>query len=227
MVSRSVALYEVPKTWERASVLEDSFPGIATLLSNSVEHKYHNELARKTLLNLRPINGEIAGSNIPLLIHLQELDWFKGRIATRSDLETAKELGLDLSGNYVDFGIALKGENVSFAPNKTSAINLVSQLKQRGIKLGNGRLIPISALTQREDANSGYGLTLSLKDDISVDSIRELDEFKWDYTTQEGIARAYLGRFGSWCSGNSILASSDGDGRIVIVRPDVVEPAKF
>lgn len=228
MISRSVALYDIPKTWERASVLEDSFPGIASLFSNSVEHKYTNEIVRKNLLNIHSVNGEIVGSNIFMLIHLQEINWFNGRIATRSDLEDVKKRSPNfLSGNYVDFGIVLAGENVLYSYNKTSAINLVSQLKHRGIEIGNGRFIPVSALTQREDANSGYGLTLGLRDDVSSDVIQEWGEFKWDYTVMDGVVRAYLDRNGCWDSTCSSLVSSSDLGRIVIVRPDVVEPAKF
>lgn len=217
MVNRDVALYEVPKMLERARVLDDS---VLSAYNESVTSKYDLK-AQETLKKFSSANGELAGSNIPMLIHLQEYGLLGGaRLATRSDIEKALSFGLDLFGNYVDFGVALRGENVSYAPNRTSATNLVSQLKQRGIKLGNGKLIPLSVLTQREDASSGYGLTLCLKDDVSMDSIQELADFKWDYTTKEGIARAYLSVGGYWFSNFGGLANSDDFGRVVVVSAE-------
>ncbi|MEI7718326.1 MAG: hypothetical protein WCI72_00540 [archaeon] len=219
MISRSVALYEVPKTWERATVLDDSSWSI---YSDSVKSKYTNKTAIQNLLEFDSVSGELAGSNIPMLVHLQEHCYLgDARLATRSDLEDVKKFSPDLlSGNQIDFGVALRGENVSYAPNKTSATNLVSQLKQRGIELGSGKLIPLSALTQREDANSGYGLTLSLKDDISADSIKDLADFKWDYITNDGFARAFLNWDFGWSSYDDNLASSIDRGRVVVVGPE-------
>ncbi len=183
--------------------------------NESVNSTYSNGTARQNLLKFGSSRGELTGSNIPMLIHLQESGLLSGaRIANRADLEKALQLGLNLSGNYVDFGIALRGENVSYDSNRTSATNLVSQLMQRGISLGKGRLIPISALTMKEDANSEYGITLGLKDEASEEVMPHLAELKWNYETNEGIARAYLNRNGDWNSNNDNLANSNDNGRI-------------
>ena len=217
-MAREVALYEIPKNIERARVLDDS---LLQAYQDSVNSKYNSEKARQTLLKFGSSNGELTGSNPFMLVHLQESGLLgDSRLATRQDLETAVKFGLNLSGNYVDFGVALRGDKVSYSPNEASVRNLTSQFKQKQMKLGKGKLIPFSALTQKENSDSNYGLALSLKDDFSVDSIQDLSQSKWDYTTSEGLASAYLGSDGSWNSGNVGLGYSGSDGRVVSVSAE-------
>ncbi len=214
MATREVRIYDTTELRERAKVLDDS---VLSAYDWSVNSKYNSEIARQTLSKFGSANGELIGSNIPL-IHLQESGLLgNSRLVTRQNLEEALKYRLNLSGNYVHFGVALRGDNVSYAPNKTSAKNLVAQLKQRCIKLGRGVLIPLSALTQKEDSNSGYGLTLHLNDRASSEIIQNFEDFTWNWTTSEGIARAFLSRFGVWCSNFGDMTSSNDGGRVVVV----------
>ena len=198
-----------------ARVLDDSS---LQAYQDSVNYKYNSERAIQTLLKFRSNQGELTGSNPFMLVHLQESGLLgNSRLATRQDLEDAVKFHLNLSGNYVDFGVALRGDKVSYSPNEASVRNLVSQFKQRGINLGKGKLIPFSALTQKESSDSNYGLALSLREDVSVDSIQDLSQHKWDYTTSEGLARAFLSIVGSWYSSDDFLGNSSSNGRVVSV----------
>ncbi|PIN79402.1 hypothetical protein COV16_04395, partial [Candidatus Woesearchaeota archaeon CG10_big_fil_rev_8_21_14_0_10_34_8] len=154
-MAREVALYEIPKTPETARVLDDS---ILKGYNDSVKSAYNSDKAREVLSKFEKAEGELAGSNSFMLVHLQNSGLVTGRIAIRQDLEKALRSGLNLSGNYVDFGLALRTAGDSYSPNDLLAKILAGQLDRRGIKLGKGKFIPVSALRLREDSDSEYGL---------------------------------------------------------------------
>jgi hypothetical protein len=184
----------------------------------SVMSTYNSKKARQNLLKFGHQGDKVIGSNVYMLFHLQESGLLgKSRLATREDLEKAVQFGRDLSQNYVDVGISLMSEGDYNGHNKISLNNLVSQLRRRGISINGGKLIPFSALTQKEDPNSDYGLTLFLKDDIKKSSIRDLAKFKWNYKTSRGAVRAYLGMFGCWFSGSECWDSSGKSGRVIVI----------
>jgi signal peptidase I len=219
-MAREVALYEIPKKLERARVLDDS---LLQAYEDSVKSKYNSEKVRQTLLNFGSSDGELTGSNIPMLIHLQESGLLgDSRLATRQDLETAVKFNPDfLQGyHYTDFGVALRGDKVGYSPNEVSTISLVAQFKHRGIDLGKGKLIPLSALTQKESSDSYYGLALSLRENVSVDSIEDLSKHKWNETTNDGLAKAGVGNYGRWYSNGCGLGGSNSCGRVVIISKE-------
>ncbi|MEK6855072.1 MAG: hypothetical protein AABX73_02515 [Nanoarchaeota archaeon] len=142
------------------------------------------------------------------------------RLATRDDLEKAitfDEEGTFLSGNYVEFGIALLTAGDSHIPNNELAKKLAEQLDARDIALEDGVLIPISALTNKDDENESYGLTLELNDNATKETIRYLREFKWHKTRNEGLACAEInGRL--WSYNNKYIADSNENGRVVVIN---------
>lgn len=210
-MAREVALYEIPKTLEVAKVLDDS---VLERYNTSVKSAYNSDRARKVLSKFGRENGELTGSNIFMLVHLQNSGLLNERIATRRDLETALRLSPDIfRGNYINFGLALMTEGDSYRCNDLLAKTLAKQLKNRGINLG--KLIPISALRNEESPDSAYGLVFKLKDDVT--ELEDLSDSKWECQREQGIARACLGWVGYWDFKDIDLADSGGYGRVVIV----------
>ena len=215
-MAREAALYEIPKVLEKARVLDDS---VLARYKESVKSAYNSDKAREVLSKFGAQNGELTNSNSFMLVALQNSGLLDGaRIATRQDLETALKFGLDISGNYIDFGLSLRTPRDSYKPNDLLAETLGKELKQRRIKLGNGKLIPISALRLRENSDSEYGLVFDLSED--AEGLENLFQFKWDYMREQGLARAGLGGDGGWYSYYEGLAGSGDGGRVVVVSDD-------
>ena len=214
-MAREAALYEIPKVLEKARVLDDS---VLARYKESVKSAYNSDKAREVLSKFGAQNGELTNSNSFMLVALQNSGLLDGaRIATRQDLETALKFGLDISGNYIDFGLSLRTPRDSYKPNDLLAETLGKELKQRRIKLGNEKLIPISALRLRENSDSEYGLVFDLSED--AEGLENLFQFKWDYMREQGLAGAYLD-WGGWGSDSGGLAGSGGDGRVVVVSDE-------
>jgi len=201
-MTRKVTLYEMPKTLEVARVLDDS---VLNAYNDSVKLAYNSDKARGVLSRFKKAGGELTGSSPFMDVHLQNSGLILGRIATRQDLETALRKGLNLSGNYVDFGLALMTEGDSYHPNDLLARILAKQLKDRGVKLGKGKFIPFSALRLQERADSEYGLVFYLTENAEVE---DLSKQKWDYTRDNGLAGAFLSGDGRWDSGCDVFAGS-------------------
>ena len=212
-MAREAALYEIPKVLEKARVLDDS---VLARYNESVKSAYNSDKAREVLSKFGKQGGELTDSNPFMLVALQNSGLLDGaRIATRQDLETASRISPHIfSGNYIDFGLSLRTPRDSYRPNDLLAETLGKELKQRRIKLGKGKLIPISALRLREDADSSYGLLFDLKDGAEVE---DLSKQRWNYVKEEGLVGAYLVRGGDWYSNDRYLDSSSGNGRVVIV----------
>ncbi len=141
------------------------------------------------------------------------------RIARREDLEYALSQDNDfLRENYTDFGLALRTAGDSYEPNDLLAKRLANQLEKRDIALKTGKLIPLDALSLIDEENSEYGVVIDLKEE-SESSIRDLNDFKWDYAREEGLSHAdfYWVRGWLWDSDGGRLAGSDGGGRVVVV----------
>ena len=215
-MAREAALYEIPKVLEKARVLDDSK---LNEYNDSVKSAYNSDKAREVLSKFGAQNGELTNSNPFMLVALQNSGLLDGaRIATRQDLETASRISPHIfSGNYIDFGLSLRTPRDSYRPNDLLAETLGKELKQRRIKLGNGKLIPISALRLRENSDSEYGLVFDLSED--AEGLENLFQFKWDYMREQGLAGAYLD-WGGWGSDSGGLAGSGGDGRVVVVSDE-------
>ena len=216
-MTRQVKLYEIPKVLETAGILDDS---VLDAYNDSI--KGFNEKARTTLGKFGKADGELTGSCPFMLVHLANSGLLPAgsRLAIRPDLEKAVSFDSDfLAGRYTDFGLALRTAGDSHAPNDLLAKRLAKQLEQRNIELGKGKLIYFDALTQTQDNDSAYGLVFDLKDNAK-DLIRDIADFKWDYTRQEGLACAYLydGRY--WYSDYEHLGVSNSDGRVVPISAE-------
>ncbi|MEK6843853.1 MAG: hypothetical protein AABX83_00330 [Nanoarchaeota archaeon] len=192
--------------------------GILRILDDSILEAYnesiqgYNEKARDSLGKFSKSDGELTGSSPLMLIQLANSGLLPEgtRLAKREDLENAISQDSDfLRGHYTDFGLALKTAGDSYAPNDLLAKRLAEQFKQRNIKLGEGKLIYFDSLYLIEDENSAYGLIPSLKDGAES-SILDLDDFRWNYTRDEGLACADLVRDRYWDSNFEHVADSGG-----------------
>ncbi len=202
--------------------------GIVRILDDSVLDAYnesikgYNEKARESLGKFSGNNGELAGSSPLMIIQLVNAGLLPQgtRLATRDDLKNAilQDAGF-LRGNYTDFGLVLRTAGDSYQNNDLLAKRLANQLKKRDIALGKGKLIPLDVLSLAEDSNSAYGVIIDLKEEAEK-SIKDLADFKWNYTIDEGLACASLYRSRSWDSGSEHLAVSDGLGRVVVVSAE-------
>ncbi len=214
---KQVPLYKIPERREVARVLDDS---VLSAYNDSIQ--LYNERARQNLSKFGSANGQLTGSSPLMLLQLANSGLFptEARLATRKDLETAISFdGSFLRGNYVDFGLSLRTAGDSYEPNDLLAKRLAEQLKQKGIELGSGKLIPIKALRLKEEPNSGYGLVFDLNELATKETIADLDAFKWDYK-REGLSCAYLYRGRGWSSYDRSLADSSGSGRVVLVSAE-------
>ena len=218
-MANQVQLYQIPEKLEVARVLDDS---ILPAYTESIQG--FNERARQTLGNFESIDNQLAGSNPFMLVHL--LNLVPGeRLAERPDLE--KAVAYDpkfVAGNWIDFGIALKTPGDSYTKNDLLAGTLAEQLKQRGISLGSGKLIPFKVLRNRQHDESAYGLVLDLNETAEAAHIRDLSEFRWNYTIGEGmVIRAYLDWGRDWNYGNGNLGGSGSGARVVVVSGEATE----
>src|SRR3989344_4992218 len=99
-MTRQVALYEIPKVLETASILDDS---VLEPYNDSI--KGFNEKARNTLGKFGKTDGELTGSGPFMLVHLANSGLLPAgsRLAIRPDLEKAVSFEPDfLAGRYVD-----------------------------------------------------------------------------------------------------------------------------
>jgi len=181
--------------------------------------------AREVLGKLEGSREQPTGSNPFMLVHLLNQGLVPGeRLAERPDLE--KAVAYDpkfVARNWVDFGIALKTPGDSYRKNDLLAGTLAEQLKQRGISLGSGKLIPFNVLRNRQHDESAYGLVLDLNETAEAANIRDLSEFRWNYTIGEGMVRAYLDGGRGWYYDNWVLDDSDSGARVVVVSGEATE----
>ena len=181
--------------------------------------------AREVLGKLEGSREQPTGSNPFMLVHLLNQGLVPGeRLAERPDLEQAVAYDPQfVAGNWVDFGIALKTPGDSYRKNDLLAGTLAEQLKQRGISLGSGKLIPFKVLRNRQHDESAYGLVLDLNETAEAANIRDLSEFRWNYTIGEGMVRAYLDGGRGWYYDNWVLDDSDSGARVVVVSGEATE----
>lgn len=217
-MAEQVALYKIPESREVARILDDSvLPAYNDLIK-----VYKSEKAKGTLSKFNSVDGALAGSSPFMLVQLANSGLLPSgaRLATRKDLETAISFDNSfLTGNFVDFGLALRTAGDSYEPNDLLAKRLTEQLKHRGINLDGGKLIPLAALDLLQDDDSAYGLIFGLKDGAEK-LVEDLDAYKWNYTGKEGLACADLGGGWGWGSSGVHLADSSGVGRVVVVSAE-------
>jgi len=218
-MAKEVNLYKIPEILEKAKILDDS---VLDAYNDSIQS--FNPKARETLGKFRKSNGDLTNSNPFMLIHLQNAGLLPqgARLAIQNNLE----MGISndntfLSGNYTDFGYVLRTDGDSYKPNDLLAKRLTTQLKNKGIKLGEGVLIPFLTLGNENNVDSEYGLIHNLNERATKETIRDVNEFKWNYTKKDGLVRAHLCRNWGWGSVNGDLAYSDDSGRVVIVSGGV------
>ena len=200
--------------------------GTARILDSSVLNaynqsikSYNSERARKSLEIFNRDNGDLTGSSPLGAIELVNSGLLPegAKLAMRGDLKnaTCKDASF-LRGHYTDFGLVLRTAGDSYKPNDLLAKRLALQLKQRGIKLSNGKLIPLDAVSLVENEESAYGLVVNFKEDVGA--IRDLSDFKWDCTRDEGLACALFDEGQFWDSNFECLATSGSIGRMVIIN---------
>ena len=214
-MSASVQLYKIPEKFEVARVLDDS---VLQAYNDSIQG--FNPRAKEVLGRFESANGQITGSNPFMLVHLLNQRLIPGeRLVERPDLEIAITNDPEfVKRNWIDFGIALKTPGDSYNPNDLPARILAKQLEQREIPLGSGKLVPFNLLTNKEDGNSAYGFVFALNEQFERGSvIRDLSDFKWNYTRNEGMARAFLDSYRDWVYDDRDLEVSNGNARVVVV----------
>ncbi len=203
------------KANESASVLDDS---VLEEYNESIER--FNPTLRGNLSKYSQSKGMLTGSSPLMQVHLLDTGLLPGdaRIIDRKELETAKSKSKKfLQGDYTNFGLALVTAGDSYTPNDLPAKVLAEELKQRGINLGKGKLIPLTAFTLQEDGNSQYGSVFKLNDKANKDDFLDLESFKWDYSRNEGLSCALLGRARGWDADFRALGDSVGIGRVAVV----------
>src|SRR3989344_184984 len=80
-----------------------------------------------------------------------------------------------------------------------------------------------NALRNRQHDESAYGLVLDLNETAEAAHIRDLSEFRWDYTIGEGMARAYLYGDRVWYYDDVGLDISGSSARVVVVSGEATE----
>lgn len=212
-MANQVLLYQIPKRLDVARVLDDSVLPVYTDSIQGLKPR-----AREVLGKFGSAEGQLTGSNPFMLVHLLNHGLIPGeRLSERPDLEKAIIYDPEfVKEKWVDFGIVLKTPGDSYKPNDLPARLLAEQLKQKGVSLDSGKLIPFNVLRNQEHDNSAYGLVFGLNDQFEADAVRDLSDFRWDYTRDQGMAGAYLYRNRGWCY-DRYLDVSYGFARVVVV----------
>ena len=203
------------KANESASILDDS---VLQRYTDSIQS--YNSKLKQVLGKYAQSNRILTNSSPFMQVHLADSGLLPGdaRLATRNELETAVARSNEfLRGVYTDFGIALFTAGDSYKPNDLPAKVLAEQLKQRGIELGKGKLVPLAVLTLQEDGNSEYGGVFRLNDKASKENISDLGAFNWNWSRGEGMACAHLDGGSVWDADVRDLDLSGGSGRVVVV----------
>ena len=197
-----------------------------TILDSSILEGYNDSLERinprlrKYLTGYGESNNQLTGSSPLMNVYLLNSGLISedARLVTREDLEKVLSIENEFLGkNYVDFGLALRIENDSYKLNGLLIKVLLEDLRKRGIKLGKGKLISLNLLKLKEDEDSTYGCVFELNDKASKDSIKDLEEYRWDYSRNEGLTRAYLDGDRRWNSYDPRLDGFNSVGRVVVV----------
>ena len=160
---------------------------------------------------------------------------------------------LELKGNYEDSALVLRSVN---EPNKYLAEDLLNQFKNKGINLKENSTYvpPLWTLKLRKDDNSGYKLSfditdLTLENYFEAPILNETSQKKFNskdieentglpskvkdsgdrtlYTSQNGLCRLILGGDLYLDSYLVDLASSLGDGQVVVVSGEAAHPNFF
>ena len=188
-------------------------------------------------------DGVVKGSNPFVVVLINQIIRPEGlRTATQVDLEKIlKTEALNLGGFYEDSALVLRSEE---EPNKYLAQDLAKQLKARYSKIKHlyPAMISLNSLELRNDQNSDYGLAFKLKDEAEIfyaphlsnkNDYKKFSETGKEglplfnkngnrilYTIDAGLSRLYLGRGLDLDSDTDDLASSDSDGRVVVVNSE-------
>lgn len=225
-MARQLVLDKFPAGDELAKVLDDS---VLPAYLDSVKY-FNSERAREVLSQYKTIGGELAGLNPFADVHLQNYGLLpKGeRMATWFDLNQINYTDLTfLRDNLVYFGLELITEEDSYEHNNLLAKTLAAQLKDRGIELGRGKLIPYSALKVVQDPESYYGLVFNLNENASKENIIDSWEFPFNYKRREGLSIACF-EYEDWTAEMEDLTYFNTDSRIVVVGPaDLIRDGTF
>ena len=232
-MAKQVVLQENPE--RTASILDDS---VLEEYNESIQQ--YGEKFKQVLGKFGQSNLELTGSSPFMIIHLLNSGLFSEdtQLANMEDLESAilKDENF-LKNQYTSFGLALRPvrdqskywledflssydvikSGDTYDPNDLLAKVLAEELSSRGIKLDRGKLIPFNVLKNQEDSDSHYGAIFRLNENATKNNILDLDQFKWKYSRDGGLASAEL--FGDRECGSiqADLAESEGSGRVVVV----------
>ena len=220
------SIYELPEKITERKILQSSDLD-SEVWKEFVNTNYNSENAKDTLKAFGEEDGELSQSSpfrIAALANMTDNYGVfpnKQKPGNRDDIEyMVKEQPDYFNGIYADFGLALVTPTDSYEPNKLLAEKLYEQLTQRKITLpGEGLLIPLSILARpREDNDSAYGLILEINSKLPTDFVKEhlrnIADYHWDWTRDEGLASAYRDdRY--WDRNDWDLGDSDSVGRVV------------
>lgn len=215
---------------ESVSILDDSvLPAYKDFIQQ------YNAKARVHLGSFASTNlGEI--TNLSLLVNItlanSGLLPDDSRLSTRPDLEVAiskcpdffYRLGEVFPRLHYGFGLAICPSNFYSSENCLIAKTLTEDLKHKGIKIREGKLIHFSAFDKPMDFEQSYhGLLLKLKDLSAGElDIRDLNDFEWGVSGQggDGVSCAFVeGRF--WSTFYSKLHAYYGQDRIAVTSGEV------
>src|SRR3989344_292934 len=104
-MAKQVALYKIPESFDVARILDES---VLPAYTDSIQR--YGEVARKTLGKFNSHDGELTGSNSPMLVELANSGLLPvgSRLAERADSEKAISYEPSFGqGNYFDVGLAL------------------------------------------------------------------------------------------------------------------------
>lgn len=182
-------------------------------------------------------NGTVKGSNPFYAVAVQERLPKNVRVASQADLEKALKWGvLDLRGTYEDTGLVLRSDG---EPNSYLARDLRQQIKALNPRKRLPVMIPLYGLTLEKDQNSPHGVRFKLSEgtdiiysqmlkqadgnfseaDLKIGFPKKLGQGSRRFWTREsGLSMLFLYRDLDLGSGYVDLASSDDDGRVVLVQ---------
>lgn len=194
-------------------------------------------------------NQLVRGSNDFAVVLANQMVRPQGmRTATQADIEQviATE-ALPLYNQYEDTGLVIRSES---GVNSYLAQNTMMQMRKRMPEAKFPLMIPLAGLNLVQDSNSEYGLAFKLRDDAQIYEVPILNEdgnftaeninsetglptkvgkegTRHLYKRNDGLSRLYLDRSLSVDSVSDNLASSNDNGRVVLVRGEAANAKIF
>jgi hypothetical protein len=168
--------------------------------------------------------GDVLGSStdmgVALATFCPEIPLITGQ--QLSELYSQAENSNPFGPVYIDFGVQINGEPKI---NPTQAKILSRDFEDRKIKIGEGRVPNFNQL--RLVANKDVGVAYKLAGNACSDNIALVSAYPFETRVgKNGLFRAYLDSYGSWCADDDCLPGSADLGRVVRYGAEVVAPKK-